>query len=109
VRAFAGGADTGEAGKHIRNESNGTRKRRIAEAARVDHGRPPRENEPCLTLFRGYGGEGRNQLVDVLAVALRAPDLCLLDVGGVVLLGEFLVAVRTVKDVLRHRQTPEPT
>ena len=64
------------------------------------------ECESRLAFFRGYSGERRHQLVHILTVAIRTPDLCLLDVGGVMLLREFLVAVLTVKGVLGHRQTP---
>src|SRR5215469_1111388 len=64
------------------------------------------ECESCLAFFRGYSGERRHQLVHIVTVAIRTPDLSLLDVGGVVLLREFLTAVLTVKGVLGHRQTP---
>jgi hypothetical protein len=64
------------------------------------------ECESCLAFFRGYSGERRHQLVHILTVAIRTPDLSLLDLGGVVLLREFLIAVLTVKGVLGHRQTP---
>jgi len=53
-------------------------------------------------LLRGDGREGRNQLVDALASAMRTNHFRLFDVGDVVLLGEFLIAVFAMKNVLRH-------
>jgi hypothetical protein len=44
--------------------------------------------------------------VNILAAALRALDLGFLNIGDVVLLGEFLVAVRAMKSVLRHGASP---
>jgi hypothetical protein len=44
--------------------------------------------------------------VDIRATAMRALDLSFIDVGDVVVLGEFLVAVLTMKDVLRHGVSP---
>lgn len=40
------------------------------------------------------------------AAAVRAYDFGLFDIGDVVLLGELLVAVFAVVDVLRHGATP---
>ena len=47
--------------------------------------------------------------MDVFASAIRAFDLGFIDVRDVMVLGEFLVAVGTMKGVLRHRLYSEPT
>lgn len=60
-------------------------------------------------LFRSYGREGRDELMDVGAAAVGALDLGFIDVRDVVVLGEFLVAVCAMKGVLRHRSDSEPT
>lgn len=57
---------------------------------------------PESALLRGDGGKGRNQLVDALASAMWTNHFRLFDVGDVVLLGEFPIAVFAMKNVLRH-------
>jgi hypothetical protein len=47
--------------------------------------------------------------MNIAAAATGALDLRFLDVGNVVLLGEFLVAVFTMKSVLGHGESPRPT
>ena len=47
--------------------------------------------------------------MDVFAAAARALDLGFLDVGDVVLLGEFLVAICAMEGVMRHGVSPKPT
>jgi hypothetical protein len=54
-------------------------------------------------LLGGYGRERRDELVDVLAAAIWALDLCFVDVRDVMLLAKFLVAVCTMESVLRHK------
>lgn len=44
--------------------------------------------------------------MDILAAAVRALDFGLLEVGNVVALGEFLIAVGAVKRVLGHSGSP---
>jgi len=60
-------------------------------------------------LLGGDGREGRDELMDVVAAAMGALDLGLLDVRDVVLLGEFPVTVCAMKGVLRHGSDSEPT
>ena len=47
--------------------------------------------------------------MDIAAAAAGILDFRFLDVGDVMLLGEFLVAVFTMKGVLRHGGSPRPT
>ena len=55
-----------------------------------------------LALLRGDSRKGGDQLVNILAAAVRALDLSFVDVSEVMVLGEFLVAVLAVEGVLRH-------
>lgn len=50
----------------------------------------------------GYGGEGRYELSNPLAAAMRTNHVAPVTVGDVKLLREFLVAILAVKYVLRH-------
>jgi hypothetical protein len=59
-----------------------------------------------LAFLRSDGREGRDQLVYIPAAAVGALDLGLVDLGDVVALGEFFVAVCAMKGVLRHGVTP---
>jgi hypothetical protein len=59
-----------------------------------------------LALLSGYRREGCHQLVHALAAASGTLDFGFLDVGDVEALGELLVAVLTVVEVLRHNATP---
>jgi hypothetical protein len=59
-----------------------------------------------LALLCGYRGESCHQLVHALAAAVRTLDFSFLDVGDEEALGEFLVAVLAVIEVLRHDATP---
>jgi hypothetical protein len=59
-----------------------------------------------LALLCGYCGESGHQLVYALAAANWTLDFGFLDVGDVEVLGEFLVAVLAVVEVLRHNATP---
>jgi hypothetical protein len=59
-----------------------------------------------LGLLRRDRREGRNQLVDILAAAVRALDFSFVDVSDMVMLGEFLVTVLAMKRVLRHGDSP---
>lgn len=58
-------------------------------------------------LFRGYGSKRSNQLMDPLAAAMRTGDAALFDIRHMKGLGEFLIAVLAMKDVLRHGPPPE--
>jgi hypothetical protein len=68
---------------------------------RIEKGR-----ELCSALLRCDGGEGCDELVHALASTVRTGDFGFLDVGDVVLLSEFLVAVLAVIKVLGHSSTP---
>jgi len=59
-----------------------------------------------LALLCCYCGKSGHQLVYALTAAVRTLDFGFLDVGDVEALGEFLVAVLAVVEVLRHNATP---
>jgi hypothetical protein len=59
-----------------------------------------------LALFRGYRRESGDELVYALPAAVWTLDFSFFDVGDVEALGEFLVAVLAVIEVLRHKSTP---
>ena len=65
-----------------------------------------RSNWLGLALLRGDSREGGHQLVNILAAAVRAVNFSFVDVGEVVVLGEFLVTVLAVEGVLRHGDSP---
>lgn len=65
----------------------------------------PRESVYSAFL-RGYGGEGRDELMNVLPAAVWALDFGLVDLGYVMVLGEFPVAVFAMVGVLRHGVSP---
>ena len=78
---------------------------------RIEHTHPPEPSAAnrtpqargplaALTLLRGDGRKRCNQLVYPFAAAVRTTYLGLLNVGGMILLGEFLVAILAVKNVL---------
>jgi len=59
-----------------------------------------------LALLCGYRGESCHQLVHALAATVRTLDFGFLHVGDVEALGEFLVTVLAMIEVLRHDATP---
>lgn len=58
------------------------------------------------TLFRGYGLESTNLLLDPGAFALRAPEFCLLVFAHSHLQSEFPVALLTFEIIRRHGAPP---
>jgi hypothetical protein len=59
-----------------------------------------------LTLLGRNGGERRYLLGHLLAAAMGAHHDALLEIRDVKKLGEFLMAIQTEKNVLRHSQFP---
>lgn len=59
-----------------------------------------------LALLCGYRGESGHQLVHARAAAFGTLDFGFLHVGNMEALGEFLVAVLAVIEVLRHNAAP---
>jgi hypothetical protein len=61
---------------------------------------------PGLTFLRCHGGELRHLLFDLFAATVRAHDAALFQLRHVEILGEFLVAILTEKNVLTHGHSP---
>ena len=59
-----------------------------------------------LGFLRGHGRERRYELSHPLAAAVRTTHVALVAIGDMQVLGEFLIAILTMKDVLRHGDAP---
>lgn len=66
------------------------------------------ETEPgfCLALLGSDGGKCRDQLVHILAAAVRTGDAALFGFRNVQRLSKLFVAICAMKDVLRHGGLP---